>query len=64
VSKIYEVKLRYVVEETFRIEANTREEAINEANGSSDGDWQRIRNYADKAKVVYDSHAKQIERPR
>jgi len=64
VSKIYEVKLRYVVEETFRIEASTKQGAIEEAWGSSDGDWVRIRNYADKAKVVYDSHAKQIERPR
>ena len=51
--KLYEVKLRYVVEETYHIEATTKEKAIDDAWAClEEGDWQRIRNYEPQVRVI------------
>ncbi len=49
---MWEVKMRYVVEETFLIEAPTKAEAIEESWGLSDGAYERVRNFASTAKRV------------
>jgi hypothetical protein len=48
--KIYTIALRYVVEETFEIEADSREEAIDKMWGESESTWERLRNY--KPRVI------------
>ncbi len=49
---LWEVKERYVVEETYHVEAPTKEEAMDMALGSDAVDWERIRNFALKAKRI------------
>ena len=47
---IYTVAFRYVVEETFEIEAESAADAIEEMWGTSDSTWERIKNF--KPRVV------------
>ena len=53
--KLYRVTHRYLTEESIRVKANSREEAIekgDEALLTEDADAEVIRHYATKAKVV------------
>lgn len=51
---LYLVTMRYVVEETAQVQAPTKAEAIELAWGESDTTYERVRNYASKARIVKD----------